>query len=53
MTEIAAMLNVSPRTVAFHKYQMMKHLRIRTTAEFIQFAMQPQIVRYPDANNVK
>jgi len=44
MKEIAAILNVTPRTVAFHKYQMMEHLRIRTTAELIQFAIRHNIV---------
>jgi DNA-binding NarL/FixJ family response regulator len=44
MKEIASILNVTPRTVAFHKYQMMEHLRIRTTAELIQFAIKHNIV---------
>ena len=44
MKEIASILDVTPRTVAFHKYQMMEHLRIRTTAELIQFAIRHHIV---------
>jgi DNA-binding CsgD family transcriptional regulator len=39
MKEAAAILNVSPRTVAFHKYRMMEQLRVRTTAALIQFAV--------------
>jgi len=39
MKEVAFVLNVSPRTVAFHKYSMMEHLNIRSTAELIEFAM--------------
>jgi len=38
--EAAFILNVTPRTVAFHKYTMMEHLRLRSSAELIQFAMQ-------------
>jgi DNA-binding NarL/FixJ family response regulator len=39
MKEVAFVLNVSPRTVAFHKYSMMEHLNIRSSAELIEFAM--------------
>jgi len=39
MKEVAFMLNVSPRTIAFHKYTMMEHLRLKTSAELIQFAV--------------
>ena len=44
MKEVAFMLNVSPRTVAFHKYAMMEHLRLKTSAELIQFALKHSIV---------
>jgi DNA-binding NarL/FixJ family response regulator len=37
--EIASLLNVSPRTVEFHKYRMMEDLGLRTNAELIQFAI--------------
>jgi len=39
MKEIAAVLNITPRTVAFHKYQMMEDLDIKTNSELIQFAV--------------
>lgn len=39
MKEVAAELDVTPRTVAFHKYRMMDELGIRTTAELIQYAV--------------
>lgn len=39
MKEIAAILNITPRTVAFHKYQMMEDLDIKTNSELIQFAI--------------
>jgi len=44
MKEVAFMLKVTPRTVAFHKYTMMEHLRLKTNAELIQFAMRTSIV---------
>ena len=40
MKEVAAMLDISTRTAEAHKYQMMEHLGIKTTAELIQFALQ-------------
>ena len=43
MKEVAFMLNVSPRTVAFHKYSMMQHLRVKSSAELIQFAVRRSI----------
>jgi DNA-binding NarL/FixJ family response regulator len=36
---IAGMLDVSPRTVEFHKYKMMQDLGLRTSAELIRYAM--------------
>jgi len=44
MKEVAFVLNVSPRTVAFHKYSMMEHLQIRSNAELIEYAMRSSIV---------
>ena len=44
MKEAAFILNVSPRTVAFHKYTMMEHLQIRSNAELIEYAMRSSIV---------
>jgi DNA-binding NarL/FixJ family response regulator len=44
MKEAAYILNVSPRTVAFHKYTMMEHLHIRTSAELVQYAMNSQML---------
>ena len=39
MKEAAFILNVSPRTVAYHKYVMMQNLSIRSSAELIEYAM--------------
>ena len=44
MKEIASVLNLSPRTVAFHKYQMMSQLNVKTTAELVQYAVKNRIV---------
>lgn len=39
MKEVARQLDVSVRTVAFHKYGIMRKLNIATTAELVQFAV--------------
>jgi DNA-binding NarL/FixJ family response regulator len=44
MKEAAFVLNVSPRTVAFHKYTMMDRLQIRSSAELVEYAMRTSIV---------
>ena len=44
MKEAAFILNVSPRTVAFHKYAMMDHLNIKSSAELIEYAMRSALV---------
>jgi DNA-binding CsgD family transcriptional regulator len=44
MKEIAAVLNVTPRTVAFHKYRMMEQLHVKSTAELVRYAVQHHIV---------
>ncbi len=44
MKEIADVLHVTPRTVAFHKYRTMEELALKSTAELIQFAIKNHIV---------
>lgn len=44
MKEVAYLLNVTPRTVAFHKYTMMDQLELKSSAELIQFAMKSSMV---------
>jgi len=39
MKEVAGVLNVAPRTVAAHKYQLMQQLNVKSTAELIQYAV--------------
>jgi DNA-binding NarL/FixJ family response regulator len=38
MKEIARVLKITPRTVAFHKYSKMEQLGIRSSAALVQFA---------------
>ena len=44
LKEIASTLNISTRTVEFHKYQMMECLGIKSTAELVRFAVRNRIV---------
>jgi DNA-binding NarL/FixJ family response regulator len=44
MKEVASVLNVTPRTVAFHKYRVMRELNLKTNAELIQFAIKSRIL---------
>ena len=39
MKEVAALLDISPRTVEFHKYRIMELLRVKTNAELVQQAI--------------
>jgi DNA-binding NarL/FixJ family response regulator len=44
MKEVAAVLDISPRTVEFHKYRIMELLRVRTNAELVQQAIKLGLV---------
>jgi DNA-binding NarL/FixJ family response regulator len=44
MKEVGAILDLTPRTVAFHKYRMMEQLRLKTSAELVQFAVKQGVV---------
>jgi DNA-binding NarL/FixJ family response regulator len=44
MKEIGRILKITPRTVAFHKYNMMEELGIKSSAELVQFAIKRHIV---------
>jgi DNA-binding NarL/FixJ family response regulator len=41
--EIAAILNISSKTVEYHKYRMMEDLGIKTAAELVRYAVKQGI----------
>ena len=46
LKEIAAILNISTKTVEYHKYRMMEDLDIKTTAELIRYAVKQGIAEH-------
>ena len=44
MKQVASVLNITARTVAFHKYQIMETLDIKSNSELIQYAVKNGIV---------
>jgi DNA-binding NarL/FixJ family response regulator len=44
MKEIARKLKITARTVAFHKYSMMRELGIKSSAELVQYAIKQHVV---------
>jgi DNA-binding NarL/FixJ family response regulator len=44
MKEIARILKITARTVAFHKYSMMEELGIKSSAELVHFAIRQRVV---------
>ena len=44
MKEIARLLKITPRTVAFHKYTMMEELGLRSGAELIRYAIKANVI---------
>jgi DNA-binding NarL/FixJ family response regulator len=46
MKEIAASLNLSPRTVETIKYEMMRDLNVHSTTELVRYAIQHQLVMF-------
>jgi DNA-binding NarL/FixJ family response regulator len=47
MKEAGAMLKIKPRTVAYHKYQIMDFYGLKTHADFVMFAIKHHIVEPP------
>ena len=47
MKAIAAVLNLKPGTVAFHKYKMMERLGLRSNAELLQYAIRHHLGTEP------
>jgi DNA-binding NarL/FixJ family response regulator len=46
--EIASIMNISPRTVEFHKYTMMSKLNLKTSSALIQYAIKHGITTVED-----
>jgi DNA-binding NarL/FixJ family response regulator len=44
MKEVANILDVTPRTVAFHKYRIMEELSLKTSADLVRFAIKHSFV---------
>jgi DNA-binding NarL/FixJ family response regulator len=44
MKEVGAILNMTPRTVAFHKYRIMKGLGVKSNAELVRYAVRNHMV---------
>ncbi|MGA7412129.1 MAG: response regulator transcription factor [Bryobacteraceae bacterium] len=42
--EAATTLEITPRTVAFHKYRIMEQFHLKSTAELVQFAIRNKII---------
>ena len=43
MREVATILKITPRTVAFHKYRIMTRLGVSSSAELIRYAVRRRI----------
>ena len=44
MKEVASLLHLTPRTVAFHKYRIMEQLNVKSSAELVQYAVKHHVV---------
>jgi DNA-binding CsgD family transcriptional regulator len=44
MKEVGAILNMTPRTVAFHKYRIMEALCVNSNAELVRYAVRNHMV---------
>ena len=42
--EVAGLLNISPRTAESHKYDIMHHLQLQSTAELVRYAIRNRII---------
>ena len=47
MRQVGALLDISARTVAFHKYQMMQEHGLKTQSDIVMFAIKQRVVAPP------
>lgn len=52
MKEVGAVLSLTARTVAFHKYRIMEVLNVKTNAELVQFAIRNNVLSTQDSLSV-
>jgi DNA-binding NarL/FixJ family response regulator len=45
MKEIGHILNISPKTIESHKYELMRSLGLKTTAELVRYAVRNKLVQ--------
>jgi len=48
MKQAAAELHITPRTIAFHKYKIMKRYDLKSNSTFLRFAMEQQVPARPE-----
>ena len=51
MPQVAKLLHITTRTVAFHKYRIMKEFDLRSSYDLVLFAIREHIVNPPDYDN--
>jgi DNA-binding CsgD family transcriptional regulator len=44
MKETGAILDITARTVAFHKYRIMQQFHLKSSAELVQFAIHNKLI---------
>jgi DNA-binding CsgD family transcriptional regulator len=47
MKEAAALLSITERTVAFHKYQIMEEYGLKSHSDLVMFAIKQRVVAPP------
>jgi DNA-binding CsgD family transcriptional regulator len=45
--EIDSILDISIRTIRFHKYEIMKELGLASNAELVQYAIKHSLIPHP------
>jgi DNA-binding CsgD family transcriptional regulator len=48
MKEVAAQLQLTTRTIAFHKYRIMEEYGLKTNVDLLRFAMKQHVVPPPN-----
>jgi len=51
MPQVAKLLHITTRTVAFHKYRIMKEFDLRTSFDLLRFAIREHVVSLSNCEN--